>query len=168
MRPAKTNRDDGKKYQHHHSKAAATGGPAISRSATHSRNDSEPGALRKLAPKAWNFSSTLHSVCLGAQALHARRIVIPQEPQEIEVDVVEVDGIPVEPRPQANHNEHTANTPQWQKWAGRARQLPAFWWPVWVLLGIIGVALLLTVGLVVAVIYAVFHLIQRVIRSILG
>ena len=94
------------------------------------------------------------------------RIVIPQEPQEIEVEIVEVDGIPVEPRPQASSNDHTANTPQWQKWAGRVRRLPAFWWPVWVLLGIIGIVLLLTVGVVVAIIYAVFHILQRLMRSL--
>jgi len=92
--------------------------------------------------------------------------VIPQEPQEIEVEVVEVDGVRVEPRPQASNPDHTANTPQWQKWSARARQLPAFWWPVWILLGIIGVALLLTVGSVVALVYAVFHILQRLLRSL--
>lgn len=96
------------------------------------------------------------------------RIVIPQEPQEIEVEVVEVDGTRVEPRPQPCTGTHNANTPQWQKWAGQARQLPGFWWPVWVLLGIIGIVLLLTVGLVVAVIYVIFQIIHRLFRSILG
>lgn len=70
------------------------------------------------------------------------------------------DASPPNPKPQPTPEPD----PAWRQWQGRVKQLDARWWPLWVLLGAIGVLLLLTVGLAVAA----FILIVKLISSLLG
>ncbi len=84
------------------------------------------------------------------------------------MEVVEIDGSPIESRPQAGSDPRQAHAPQWQKWTANVRSLPAFWWPLWLILGIIAAALLLTFGLVFILGYALFHILRRLVRTILG
>lgn len=85
-----------------------------------------------------------------------------QESQAIEVEVVEIDGAAppakVEPQEQAPR--------QWQNWQGRIRTLDARWWPLWVLLGAIGVVLLLTVGLVIGIVFVILQILGALLRAI--
>jgi hypothetical protein len=98
---------------------------------------------------------------------------------EIEVEVVEIDGKPADTMTPATHrdlheppgtngrNPAGADWQDWRQWQGRVRTLDSRWWPLWVLLGIIVLALLLTVGLVVAVVVLLIRLCVGAIRAIL-
>lgn len=100
-----------------------------------------------------------------------------KEATEIEVEVVEIDGaapIVAQPRPRPdtgmNFDDEAPPGSQgfrgrdWQQWQGRIRTLDSRWWPLWVLLGIIALFLLLTLGLVIAVIYLVLRTIRGIFR----
>ena len=57
------------------------------------------------------------------------------EPQAIEVEVVEIDGLA--PAPRAEPVPETQARPEWQdwqKWQGRMLKLVSRWWPLWVVL----------------------------------
>jgi hypothetical protein len=88
-----------------------------------------------------------------------------QDSKEIEVEVVEIDGVaPVvasEPEPVSGERR------VWSHWQGRVRRLDSRWWPLWVILGIIAFALLITVGAVVGVIFVIVRLILNLIRLVL-
>jgi hypothetical protein len=90
---------------------------------------------------------------------------MPQDSKEIEVEVVEIDGVaPVvrrEPEPVSGERR------VWSHWQGRVRRLDSRWWPLWVILGIIAIALALTVGLVVGVIFVIVRLFLNLIRAVL-
>jgi len=93
----------------------------------------------------------------------------PEEPTEIEVEVLEIDGVaPLVPQVRA------ADVPlpegerrDWRNWQGRLLTLDSRWWPLWVLLGSIALVIALTVGLVVGVIYLIMRLILKIVRAIL-
>lgn len=90
---------------------------------------------------------------------------MPEEPKEIEVEVVEIDGVAPVVR---NESEPvTGERRDWRHWQGRVRRLDSRWWPLWVVLGIIGIALALTVGLVVGVIFLMVRLFLNLIRAVL-
>jgi hypothetical protein len=90
---------------------------------------------------------------------------MPEDSKEIEVEVVEIDGVaPVvtrEPEPVSGERRI------WGHWQGRVRQLDSRWWPLWVILGIIAFALLITVGLVAGVIFLIVRLCLNLVRAVL-
>lgn len=94
-----------------------------------------------------------------------------KEPETIEVEVVEIDGITPVP---VSHPHPEEEDPRqrgwndWQSWQGRARQLDMRWWPLWVLLGIVLVFLLLTVGVVLGVIFLIYRIIRGFFAGIAG
>lgn len=91
-----------------------------------------------------------------------------KEATEIEVEVVEIDGIaPVTPSPQAEEPRQ-GDRQDWRRWQGRVRSLDRRWWPVWLFLGIIAVFLALTVGLVIGVIYLILRVLGKIFRAIFG
>lgn len=87
-----------------------------------------------------------------------------QEPQAIEVEVVEIDGA----APPAKMERQEEAPRQWQNWQGRIRKLDSRWWPLWVLLGAIGVVLILTVGLVVGIVFVIWRILSGIVRAIFG
>lgn len=96
------------------------------------------------------------------------------EPQSIEVEVVEIDGIApptrVEPSHETPRNSRGAAGAQWQdwqKWQGRVRKLDSRWWPLWVILGIIALFLILTVGVVVGVLVLIYRIITGFFRALM-
>jgi len=93
-----------------------------------------------------------------------------KEPETIEVEVVEIDGIApvphVDPEPEQDPRQQGWN--DWQNWQGKVRQLDIRWWPLWVVLGIVVVFLILTVGIVLGVIYGIYRIIIGFLRAILG
>jgi hypothetical protein len=91
-----------------------------------------------------------------------------KEVTEIEVEVVEIDGIaPAAPRDHAAQPPPRGDWHDWRQWPGKVRRLDSRWWPLWVFLGIIALALALTLGLVLGVIFLVFRMLTNLVRAIL-
>jgi hypothetical protein len=92
-----------------------------------------------------------------------------QQSTEIEVEVVEIDGVApaVTPTHDASPAGSRGEWQDWRHWQGRVSRLDSRWWPLWVFLGIIALALFLTVGLVVGVIFLIVRLCLNLIRAIL-
>jgi len=88
------------------------------------------------------------------------------EPVTVEVEVTEIDGVTHEAKRPERKTKSPEKPKGWAEWSGRVRTLDSRWWPLWVILGIIGVVLALTVGLVLAAIYLVFRIVFGVIRWI--
>jgi hypothetical protein len=91
---------------------------------------------------------------------------MPQETTEIEVEVLEIDG--VAPAPPKETPQSQAEWQDWRQWGGRVRRLDSRWWPLWVVLGGIALFLALTVGLVLGLLYTVFRIIRGFFRAIFG
>ena len=87
------------------------------------------------------------------------------EPQAIEVEVVEIDGV-APPAKVETPEEAPRQWQDWQQWQGRIRTLDSRWWPLWVFLGVIAVALLLTVGVFVAIVFVIFRVLSGLVRAI--
>jgi hypothetical protein len=90
----------------------------------------------------------------------------PAEPVTVEVEVVEIDGVTHAPPPEKPAPAPRPGPQGWAQWSGRIRRLDARWWPLWVVLGVIGVFLALTVGVVLAAIYLVFRIVFGILRWI--
>lgn len=98
---------------------------------------------------------------------------MPKPVQEIEVEVVAIDGTtPVDTQqspldqPQSDQT-HPRTWPDWQQWQGKVRTLDRRWWPLWAALGILALALALTVGLVLGVVYVIVRSVVKLVRAIL-
>lgn len=93
---------------------------------------------------------------------------MPTEEKTIEVQVVEVDGVTVRdmerPRPEAARAEWT----DWRGWHGRVRRLDTRWWPLWAVLGALIGAVVLVVGLFLAVVIVAVRLVFAILRGIVG
>lgn len=94
-----------------------------------------------------------------------------RERRDIEVEVLEIDGVaPAGPRAQPGEEARPqgGTWQDWRRWPGQVRQLDSRWWPLWVLLGVIAVALALTVGLVVGVLILVVRFFLKIVRALVG
>lgn len=94
------------------------------------------------------------------------------EPQAIEVEIVEIDGIAASAKfdnPDASALDSSGREqPRWKQWSGRVYQLDRRWWPLWMILGVIVVFLLLTVGLFLGIISVIFLVLRGIARAIFG
>jgi hypothetical protein len=91
-----------------------------------------------------------------------------KEVTDIEVEVVEIDGIaPAAPRERSGDPPRRGDWQDWRQWQGKVRRLDGRWWPLWVALGILALFLALTLGLVLGVIFLVFRILMSLLRSIL-
>lgn len=97
-----------------------------------------------------------------------------KEPETIEVEVVEIDGVAPVPVSPHHAEEETARSGaggdwnDWRNWQGRVRTLDMRWWPLWLLLGIILVVLLLTVGVVLGFFYVIYRIIRGFFAALAG
>jgi hypothetical protein len=95
---------------------------------------------------------------------------MPPETTEIEVEVLEIDGV----APTTPPGSDTAIRPSpaagqdGRNWHGSVGGLGSRWWPLWVVLGIIAVGLALTVGLVLGVVFLIARVILKIVRAIVG
>lgn len=90
-----------------------------------------------------------------------------QEPEAIEVEVVEIDGITPAARPEVQADSPPRQSwSNWQSWQGQVRRLDSRWWPLWVLLGAVAVLLLLTVGVFLGIIFLIIRIIRGILHSI--
>jgi hypothetical protein len=75
----------------------------------------------------------------------------------LEAEVVEIDGVAVDPRPAADwYNGDQKRRVDWQGWQGKIRVLDKRWMPLWIVLGLIALILAVTVGLLVGVFVFIF------------
>lgn len=89
-----------------------------------------------------------------------------QEPI-LEAEVVEIDGVAVEPRPEVETSKETrSRRVDWQSWQGKIRVLDKRWMPLWIALGLIAFVLLVTVGLVIGVVAMMFWMVRAVLRAV--
>ncbi len=84
--------------------------------------------------------------------------------QTIEVEVVEIDGVAVEPRPAREETQGAGARFDGAEWHGRVKRLDARWWPLWLVLGFVALVVAVAVGLCVAVLFVTW----RVFKAILG
>ncbi len=94
-----------------------------------------------------------------------------KEASEIEVEVLEIDGVTPTRSPENHPSENPAAQGDWQdwrQWGGRVRRLDSRWWPLWTLLGIIAFVLVVTVGLVAGVIFLISRVLRALVQSITG
>lgn len=85
----------------------------------------------------------------------------------LEAEVVEIDGVAVEARPQAEATQRQqSRRVDWQSWQGKIRVLDKRWMPLWIVLGVIALFLLVTVGLLVAVFVFLFMIVKTILRAI--
>ena len=78
-------------------------------------------------------------------------------PETIEAEVIEIDG---------------QKPPERESWADSSPmksfrwRLDRRWWPLWVLLTMVGVVVMMTLGLVLGSIYLIFVLIRGLMRAL--
>jgi hypothetical protein len=93
-----------------------------------------------------------------------------QDEPILEAEVVEIDGVAVEPRSETNSSRpQQAWGFNWQSWQGKIRVLDKRWAPLWIALGIIAVILFVIIGffiLVFAIVYGMVKMILRTVASI--
>ncbi|MBK1827192.1 hypothetical protein [Haloferula rosea] len=81
-------------------------------------------------------------------------------PETLEAEVIEIDGKAPEPAENRSSSE---------SYSERARQmvfqLDRRWWPLWLVLGVVAVALLLTVGVVVGVFFLIVTMVKRILLA---
>jgi hypothetical protein len=86
-------------------------------------------------------------------------------PDTIEAEVLEIDGSPPPPPPEP---EPSRRDDPWRAMRGRVLRLDRRWWPLWLVLGILAVGLLLTLGVVAAVVILIAKVIRGVFRLFTG
>lgn len=90
-----------------------------------------------------------------------------QEEPILEAEVVEIDGVAFEPQPEVGTSEETqSHRVDWQSWQGKIRVLDKRWMPLWIVLGVIAFVLLVTVGLLVAVLGFMFWIVKTILRAV--
>ncbi|MCF7734088.1 MAG: hypothetical protein K9N23_20560 [Akkermansiaceae bacterium] len=109
----------------------------------------------------------------------------PQAP--IEVEVLEIDGqAPAAPSPVSasppppglrpynpwddRESDETPGSPfsraTWQAGTGQLRTLNPIWWPLILILGCIALFLILTVGVMLAIVFLTFRLLRGILRAL--
>jgi hypothetical protein len=91
--------------------------------------------------------------------------------QTIEVEVVEIDGIAVEPRPVREEARHTGGRIDWSVWQGRVKRLDTRWWPLWLILGSLVLVVAVAVGMCLAVVFVTWRILKMFLAgfaSLLG
>lgn len=89
-------------------------------------------------------------------------------PDTIEAEVLEIDGSPPPaPDPKEPRPRQGTGTP-WDSLRGKVLTLDRRWWPLWALLGMLVLALVLTVGGVIAVVVIAAKFVAGILRFLLG
>ena len=86
--------------------------------------------------------------------------------QTIEVEVVEIDGIAVEPRPVRGETQNKRGRIDWTQWQGRVKRLDARWWPLWLALGFVVLVLAVAVGMCLAVVFVAWRIFKGLLNGI--
>lgn len=86
--------------------------------------------------------------------------------ETIEVEVVEIDGVAVEPRPVRGEKPDARGGIDWSVWQGRVRRLDARWWPLWLVLGFIALVVAVAVGMCVAVVFVTWRIFKALLTGL--
>ena len=108
---------------------------------------------------------------LGFQGLIFRetgysRLEMSGNEPTIEAEVVEIDGIAVEPKPVREESAKGAPWARWGNWQGQVKRLDLRWWPLWLVLGFLALVVFVAVGMVAAVLFIAFRMITGLINGI--
>lgn len=88
--------------------------------------------------------------------------------ETIEVEVVEIDGVAVEPRPVRGEAPDARGGIDWSVWQGRVKRLDSRWWPLWFVLGFVVLVVAVAVGLCVAVVFVAWRIFVAILRGFAG
>lgn len=83
----------------------------------------------------------------------------------IEVEVVEIDGVAVEPRPALREAQGAGARIDWSVWQGRVKRLDARWWPLWFVLGFIALVVAVAVGMCFAVVFVTWRIFKAILEG---
>lgn len=86
--------------------------------------------------------------------------------QTIEVEVVEIDGVAVAPRPVGGETPNKRGRIDWTTWQGRVKRLDARWWPLWLVLGFVVLVLAVAVGMCLAVVFVAWRIFKGLLNGI--
>ena len=86
--------------------------------------------------------------------------------QTIEAEVVEIDGIAVEPKSVRKESAKGAPWAQWGNFQGRVKRLDARWMPLWIVLGFIALVAFVAIGMVAAVLFVTFRIVAGLVNGI--
>jgi hypothetical protein len=93
----------------------------------------------------------------------------------IEVEVIEIDGVVPPPKSAAADgsypDDESANSQtwtHWQSWPSQARNLHPLWWPVLIVAGGILLAVFLTAGLLLGVLFVIYRIVRDLLRALFG
>jgi hypothetical protein len=94
--------------------------------------------------------------------------VMKQDEPILEAEVVEIDGVAVEPRMEENNPAYQrAWRFDWQSWPGKIRVLDKRWAPLWIILGIFAVILFLIISFFILVFAIFYGMMKRILRAVL-
>jgi hypothetical protein len=86
--------------------------------------------------------------------------------QTIEVEVVEIDGIAVKPRPTDGETRREGTRVDWSHWQGRVKRLDARWWPLWLVLGFFAIIVAVVVGICLGLVFVVWRIFKAILKGI--
>lgn len=86
--------------------------------------------------------------------------------QTIEAEVVEIDGVAVEPKPKHEESGKGAPWARWGNWQGQVKRLDARWWPLWVVIGFVALVLFVSVGMVAVVLFVTWRIVAGLINAV--
>jgi uncharacterized membrane protein len=93
--------------------------------------------------------------------------MMKQDDQILEAEVIEIDGVAVEPRPEVDASgSQRSRRVDWQNWQGKISVLDKRWMPLWIVIGVIAFVLLVTVGLVTAVLVMIYLIVKALLRAV--
>jgi hypothetical protein len=84
----------------------------------------------------------------------------------IEAEVVEIDGVAVEPKPVREPSAKGAPWVQWGSLQGQVKRLDMRWWPLWLVLGFFALVVAVAVGMVVAVVFVAYRISKGLLSGI--
>lgn len=84
----------------------------------------------------------------------------------IEAEVIEIDGVAVQPRPMREESAKGAPWARWGDWQGQVKRLDLRWWPLWAVLGAIALVAVVAVGMCFAVIFVTWQIFKAILRAI--
>jgi hypothetical protein len=89
------------------------------------------------------------------------------EGEVVEVEVVEIDGVAVEAKPEKDvGTEQRGRRGVWGNWQGQVRRLDRRWMPLWIALGVVFGVVILVVGVLIALVVIVFLMLRAILRAV--
>ena len=88
-----------------------------------------------------------------------------QEPT-LGAEVIEIDGVAVEPKPVRDQPGKGAPWMQWGGLHGQVKRLDARWWPLWAVLGFFALVLFVAIGMVAMVLFVAWRLVAGLVEAV--